>query len=60
MCHSKKANYHDAHADFLTTVFNFCRQNEALKELINPDALLFKTKYLRKLHAMAEGTPIKY
>jgi hypothetical protein len=33
----------------------FCRQNEALKELINPDAALFKTKYLRKSPAMAEA-----
>ena len=55
MCHSKKAKYHDAHADFLTAVFNYCRQNEALKELINPDAKLFETKYLRKSPAMAEG-----
>ena len=55
MCHSKKANYHDAHADFLTAVFNYCRQNEELKELIYPNAPLFKTKYLRKSPAMAEG-----
>ena len=55
MCHSKKPNYHDAHADFLTTVFNYCRENEALKELINPDAALFETKYFRKSPAMAEG-----
>ena len=55
MCHSKKAKYHDAHADFLTALFNYCRQNEALKELINPNAALFKTKYLRKSPAMAEG-----
>jgi len=55
MCHSKKTKYHDAHADFLTAVFNYCRQNEALKELINPNAPLFKTKYLRKSPAMAEG-----
>lgn len=55
MCHSKKAKYHDAHADFLTAVFNYCRQNEALKEIINPDAALFETKYLRKSPAMAEG-----
>jgi len=47
MCHSKKTKYHDAHADFLTALFNYCRQNEALKELINPNAPLFKTKYLR-------------
>ncbi|MFT5618497.1 MAG: hypothetical protein ACI85I_001732 [Arenicella sp.] len=52
---SNKPNYHDAHADFLTILFNFCRQNEVLKELINPDAPLFKTKYLRKLPAMADS-----
>ena len=55
MCHSKKANYHDAHADFLTVIFNYCRQNEALKELINPNAALFEKKYIRKSPAMAEG-----
>jgi len=55
MCHSKKANCHDAHADFLTAVFNYCRQNEALKELINPNAARFEQKYLRKSPAMAEG-----
>jgi hypothetical protein len=55
MCHSKKPKYHDAHADFLTAVFNYCRQNEALKELVNPDATLFEKKYLRKSPAMAEG-----
>ena len=55
MYHSKKPNYHDAHADFLTAVFNYYRQNEALKKLINPDARLFETKYARKSPAMAEG-----
>lgn len=55
MCHSKKPKYHDAHADFLTAVFNYCRQNEALKEPINPVAALFEKKYLRKSPAMAEG-----
>lgn len=55
MCHSKKAKYHDAHADFLTALFNYCRQNEALKELINPNAELFEKKYIRKSPAMAEG-----
>jgi len=48
MCHSKKPQYHDAHADFLTAVFNYCR-------LINPNAALFETKYLRKSPAMVEG-----
>ena len=55
MCHSKKPKYHDAHIDLLTTVFNYCRENDALKELINPDAALFETKYLRKSPSMAEG-----
>jgi len=55
MCHSKKAKYHDAHADFLTVVFNYCRQNEVLKEVINPNASRFETKYRRKSPAMAEG-----
>ena len=55
MCHSKKAKYHDAHAGFLTVVFNYCRQNEALKELINPNAARFEKKYRRKSPAMAEG-----
>ena len=55
MCHSKKAKYHDAHADFLTVVFNYCRQNEALKEVVNPNAAPFERKYRRKSPAMAEG-----
>ncbi len=55
MCHSKKPNYHDAHINFLTAVFNYCRQNEALKKLKNPDAARFETKYIRKSPAMAEG-----
>lgn len=55
MCHSKKAKYHDAHADLLTVVFNYCRQNEALKEVINPEAGRFEVKYHRRSPAMAEG-----
>ena len=54
MCHSKKPKYHDAHIDFLTAVFNYCRPNKALRELINPDAKLFETKYKHKSPAMAE------
>jgi len=30
-CHSKKAVYHDAHIKFLTTVFNFCKENMGLR-----------------------------
>jgi len=55
LCHSKKPNYHDAHADFITAVFNYCRENAALKVLLYPDAALFETKYLRKSPVMAEG-----
>ena len=55
MCHSKKTNYHDAHIDLLTVNFNYCRENEALKELINPNAEPFEQKYQRKSPAMAEG-----
>lgn len=59
MCHSKKAKYHDAHADFLTAIFNYCRQNEALKELINLDAAWFEKKYFRKSPApLAQSVPI--
>lgn len=55
LCHSKKPKYHDATIDFLTANFNYCRENQALKKLINPDAGLFEVKYLRKSPAMAEG-----
>ena len=54
-CHSKKVLNHDAHINWLTGVFNFCRENDALKELIAPDAPLFKQKYRRSSPAMAEG-----
>lgn len=55
MCHSKKAKYHDAHINLLTALFNYCRDNKALRELINPTAGLFETKYAKKSPAMAEG-----
>ncbi len=55
MCHSKKPEYHDAHIDLLTANFNYCRENQALRELINPNAALFETKYSKKSPAMAEG-----
>ena len=55
LCHSKKYKYHDAQADFLTAEFNYCRENDALKEVINPNAKRFETKYHRKSPAMKEG-----
>jgi len=54
-CHSKKAIYHDAHINFLTVVFNFCRENIGLRTEINPDAGLFEQKYLKTSPAMKEG-----
>jgi len=54
-CHSKKAIYHDAHINFLTLIFNFCRENMGLKEEINPNAGLFERKYHRVSPAMKEG-----
>lgn len=59
MCHSKKPQYHDAHIDWLTAVFNFCRENPDLKELINPNAARFEPKYARKSPAMKEGFTTK-
>lgn len=55
LCHSKKTRFHDAQADLLTTFFNYCNENDALKDLINPNARLFEIKYHRKSPAMAEG-----
>lgn|GEM_PF-1535702 len=54
-CHSKKAVYHDAHINFLTVVFNFCRENMGLKEEINSNAGLFEQKYRKVSPAMKEG-----
>lgn len=50
---------HSAHIDFLTSVFNYCRQNETLKVLKNPNVARFETKYIRKSPAMAEGLTSK-
>lgn len=55
LCHSKKPRYHDAHIDWLAGVFNFCRENSSLKEVVNPGAALFEQKYARFSPAMAEG-----
>jgi IS1 family transposase len=55
LCHSKKAIYHDAHADFLAQVMNYTRTNDALKVLINPAAGPFEQKYLHRTPAMAQN-----
>lgn len=54
LCHSKKTRYHDAQANLLTGFYNYCNENDALKETINPNANLFEVKYHRKSPAMAE------
>ena len=55
LCHSKKTHNHDAHVNWLTGVFNFCRENSSLKEVVNPKAELFEQKYKSSSPAMAEG-----
>lgn len=55
LCHSKKAVFHDAQADFTAQVMNYTRTNDALKVIINPDANLFEKKYQHRTPAMAEG-----
>lgn len=55
LCHSKKAIFHDAHICFVTQVYNYTRTIDALKILINPDALKFQPKFQHKTPAMAEN-----
>lgn len=54
LCHSKKAIFHDAQADFTAQVMNYTRTNDGLKVLINPNAPLFKRKYKHRTPAMAQ------
>lgn len=55
LCHSKKTRFHNAQTDLVTAFFNYCNENDALKEVINSNAGLFEMKYHRKSPAMAEG-----
>jgi hypothetical protein len=55
LCHSKKAEYHDAQINFIVQVMNYTRTNGALKILINPSAGLFEPKYKYQTPAMAQG-----
>lgn len=54
LCHSKKAVFHDAQADFIAQVMNYTRTNDGLKIKINPGAALFEQKYKHQTPAMAE------
>lgn len=55
LCHSKKAIFHDAQADFTAQVMNYTRTNNGLKILKNPKAPLFKQKYMHRTPAMAQN-----
>ena len=54
LCHSKKAVFHDAQADFTAQVMNYTRTNDGLKIKINPDAAMFEQKYKHQTPAMAQ------
>lgn len=54
LCHSKKAIFHDAQIRFLAQVFNYTRFNYQIKEIENPMAKKFETKYKYYTPAMAE------
>ena len=54
LCHSKKAIFHDAQANFTAQVMNYTRTNDGLKVMMNPNAPLFKRKYQHRTPAMAQ------
>ena len=53
-CHSKKRELHDAQIDWITAVFNFCRENTSFRNCCNKDAKPFETKYQKRSPAMVE------
>jgi hypothetical protein len=54
-CHSKKIEPHDAQIQFITHIYNYTKENEAFRELINPQAKRFQAKYKKVSPAMKEG-----
>jgi hypothetical protein len=54
-CHSKMIEPHDAHIEFITHIYNYTKENEAFRELINSDAKRFQVKYKKVSPAMKEG-----
>jgi len=54
-CHSKDADIHIGHINLLTGVYNYTKENESFRELINPNAKLFEPKYKKVSPAMKEG-----
>jgi hypothetical protein len=54
-CYSKKVKFHEAQIDWITGVYNFCRENTSFRELYNEQAKRFETKYTKRSPAMVEG-----
>jgi hypothetical protein len=54
-CHSKIIEPHDAQIVFITQIYNYTKENEAFRELINPEAKRFQVKYKKVSPAMKEG-----
>lgn len=54
LCHSKKAVFHDAQANFTAQVMNYTRTNDGLKIVTNPNAGPFEQKYKHQTPAMAQ------
>lgn len=54
-CHSKQFEIHDAQIEFTTHIYNYTKENEAFRVLINPDAKRFQIKYKKVSPAMKEG-----
>ena len=54
-CHSKDADLHIGHINLLTGVYNYTKENESFREIINPEAKLFEQKYKKVSPAMKEG-----
>jgi hypothetical protein len=54
-CHSKSIEPHDAHIEFITHIYNYTKENESFREITNPDAKPFQTKYKKISPAMKQG-----
>lgn len=55
MCHSKKVKVHDAHIDWMTGVYNFCREIPAFRVCFKKKGKRFEVRYKKRSPAMLEG-----
>lgn len=53
--HSKKMAPHDAMVVLLAAVYNFTKENQAFRQVSNPEAKRFETKFKKVSPAMKEG-----